>query len=152
MSRPQSSKTWLKLFNYTLIGGSIVGITIVISINSPKPVEAGFPDDARILTDGDSIPQISKSVKVAITHNSPGMTPAVELIDTSWGAAFYSSAVVKDGYARFELKAGNPQDAGRVFKVRGLLFPAGANIHYGMPYDKPLSGDELFPPMFLHRE
>jgi hypothetical protein len=102
------------------------------------------------LKDGDSIPQVS-NVKVPLLHYSPGQTPVVELIDTSYGAAFYYPAVVKDGYAYFTLKAGNPQDANRVFKVRGLLLPKNITVPFEMPQNKPISGNELFATLLLNR-
>jgi hypothetical protein len=117
--------------------------------SKPKTAES---DNVRMLRDGDSIPQKSKSVKVPIAHYSPGKQPVVEVVDTIYGHFFYAPAVVKDGYAYFQLNAGNPQDAGRVFKVRGLLMAGDVKIPFGDDLEKPLTGDELFPQMLFQRE
>jgi hypothetical protein len=154
---PRIPKTNRRSFIYTVAG--LVPITLVtVKVFEFGPLwrteaaEASTkPDNIRILRDGDSIPQVS-DVKIPITHNSPGLNPIVELIDTSWGAAFYYPAIVIGGYARFILKAGNPQDTGRVFKIRGLLISENEKVKFETPYDKPFSGDELFAQMFLHRK
>ena len=162
-SHPHSLMTALKQHYYgltlvislMLIGAVFHNSIYHVAINIVNLDFSSFSrDGAKTLHEEDPVFQVSK-IKIPVPHLLPGQKVIIEVTDLSNPKLlhpFYFQAVVKNGFAYCDLSVGNPQDAGRVFKIRGLAVSENAIVPLAEGLDTPISGDVVFGPSYNKRQ